>query len=79
MQLHHLAYNSDPASHDTRSTPGNSLGPQLPKNTSPLLAIVQVMGYIRYVSLAGILAIGYLSRPMIRIRYAMARVVANKG
>ena len=45
----------------------------------PLLATNQVLAYIGYASLAGILAIGCLSRPMIRIRYAMARVVANKG
>ena len=37
-----------------------------------LLATAQVMGYTRYVSLAGTLAIGYLSRPVIRIQLAMA-------
>ena len=50
-------------------------------DTNPpyLLAITQVMGYIGYVSLAVIPTIGNLSRPTIRIQYAMARVVANKG
>ena len=38
--------------------------------TPPSLATNQVLGYIGSGSLAGIRAIGYLSRPMIHIRYA---------
>ena len=39
--------------------------------TLPLLATNQVLAYIAYVSLAGILAIGCHSRPMIHIRCAI--------
>ena len=44
-----------------------------------MLPMTHIMVYIGYASLAVIHRIGYLSRPMIRIRLAMARVVAKKG
>ena len=46
--------------------PGREGGPGNPRS------------YIGHVSFAGILVIGCLSRPLMHIRYAIARVVVNK-